>query len=230
MTNASDVQYITRSVKTVRGLEARTRSKLEKEGWEFVSQTQGTIRSELNFRRPKPKTPWKWIGIGGGVIAILLVVLIATGAISDSDDADSVAAPTSTSSQAAPTKTSAPSVDPEPAAPEPVVAPAPEISVDELLDRLNSAGMGGLTVGDRFHLTGELFMSDLWMTGASGDYFIMLKAQGGAQDLSVFVDEADAARWHDGTMVEMVVETVEATINGETTNGWLRATSVKVIL
>jgi len=28
---------------------------------------------------------------------------------------------------------------------------------------------------------------------------------------------------HDGTKVEMIVEMVEATINGETTDGWLRA-------
>ncbi|MCY7403411.1 MAG: hypothetical protein LH475_02040 [Cryobacterium sp.] len=60
------------------------------------------------------------------------------------------------------------------------------------------------------------------MTGASGDFFVMLKAQGGAQDLSVFVDESDAAGWQDRTKVEMIVEMVGATINGETTNGWLR--------
>ena len=50
----TSVKYETRSAKTVRGMEARTRAKLEKEGWEFVSQTQGTVRSELTFRRPKP--------------------------------------------------------------------------------------------------------------------------------------------------------------------------------
>lgn len=89
--------------------------------------------------------------------------------------------------------------------------------------------MGGIKNGDRFELTGELFMSELWMTGAAGEFTVMLKAQGGAQDLSVFVEESDAAGWRDGTKVQMVVESGEATINGETTEGWLRAVSVDTI-
>ncbi len=55
----TEVVFETRTAKTVRGLESKTRAKLEREGWEFVSQTQGTVRSELTFRRPKPKPPWK---------------------------------------------------------------------------------------------------------------------------------------------------------------------------
>ena len=231
MTNATDVKYQTRSVKTVRGLEARTRAKVENEGWEFVTQTQGTIRSELTFRRPTPKVPWKLIGIGGGVFAVLMVFLLVMGAISGEDDASVVASPSPASSQAAPTKepTEAITASPEPTEPAPGAAPATDITVDDLLDKLNSAQMGGLTVGDRFHLTGELFHPEYWTTGASGDYFVLLKAQGGAQDLTVFVNESDAAAWHEGTKVDMTVETVEATINGETTEGWLRATSVIVI-
>lgn len=57
----------------------------------------------------------------------------------------------------------------------------------------------------------------------------MLKAQGGAQDLSVFVDESYAAGWRDGTKVQMVVESGEATIDGETTEGWLGVVSVDTI-
>ncbi|QCO97282.1 hypothetical protein FCN77_05575 [Arthrobacter sp. 24S4-2] len=75
MTTATGVKYETRSVKTVRGMEARTRAKLENEGWEFVFQTQGTLRTELTFRRPKPEIPWKLIGIGGGLIALVIMAL-----------------------------------------------------------------------------------------------------------------------------------------------------------
>ncbi|GGE90993.1 hypothetical protein [Mycetocola zhadangensis] len=221
MTTAPDVQYETRSVKTVRGMETRTRAKIENEGWEFVSQTQGTVRSELNFRRQKPKTPWKLIGIGGGVVALLIAVLLIINAIGGggSGREGDESSPSPTPSQVAPSEASAPSAAPEPAA---VIT---DTSVDELLERLNSAEMGGVKVGDQFRLNGELFMSDLWMTGASGDFFVMLKAQDGAQDLPVFVDESDTAGWQDGTKVEMVVEMVEATIDGETTDGWLRAKS-----
>lgn len=103
-----------------------------------------------------------------------------------------------------------------------------DISVDELVDRLNSAGMGGIKLGDQFKLTGELVGSEYWGTGASGDYFVTLKTKVGS-DLMVFVDESDADQWKNGTAVEMVVEMVEVTINGETTDGWLKAQSVKTL-
>ncbi|MEE6274557.1 hypothetical protein V2J56_14500 [Georgenia sp. MJ206] len=48
--------------------------------------------------------------------------------------------------------------------------------------------------------------------GAAGEFTVYLGAKGGADDLPVFVDEADAAGWQDGTRVEMVLESVEATI------------------
>jgi hypothetical protein len=226
MTTATGVKYETRSVKTVRGLEARTRAKLKQEGWEFVSQEQGTVRSELTFRRPKPETPWKLIGTGGGLFALLIVGLLIISALGGGDGSSNGAEtiPSPTPSQIAPTEASTPSVEPAPAAP--VVT---AITVDELLDKLNSARMGGIKIGDRFRLTGELFMSDLWMTGAAGEFTVMLKAQGGSQDLSVFVDESEAAGWRDGTKVQMIVEMGEATIKGETTDGWLRALSVETI-
>lgn len=230
MTAETAVQYETRSVKTIRGLETRTRAKLEKEGWEFVSQTQGTVRSELNFRRPKPNIPWKLIGIGGGVVALLLILLLSINALGGGDNASDSAATSPSPSQIATTEASAPSAEPTPAEPTPAAAPlVTDITVDELLDALNSAAMGGIRVGDQFRLTGELFMSDLWYTGLTGDFTVMLKAQGGAQDLSVFVDESDAAGWQDGTQVEMIVEMVEATINGDTTDGWLEAQTVRTI-
>ena len=123
----------------------------------------------------------------------------------------------------APTEADAPSVEPTPA--DPMVT---DITVDELLNKLNSGEMGGIKVGDQFRLAGELFMSDLWMTGAgSGEYSVLLKAQDGAQDLPIFVKESDAVGWQDGTKIEMVVAMVEVTINGETTDGWLRVQSAK---
>ena len=237
MTTTTSVKYETRSVKTVRGIEARTRAKLEKEGWEFVSQTQGTLRSELSFRRPKPEIPLKLIGIGGGLLALLVVVLLIINALGGGDSSSKGAAtlPSATPSQGAPTAASTPSQAASTPASTPSVEPAPAapvvtaITVDELLDKLNSAQMGGIKVGDQFRLTGELFMKKYWMTGATGEFNVLLKAQGGAQDLSVFVNKSEAAGWRDGTKVQMIVEMGEATINGETTDGWLRAMSVDTI-
>lgn len=120
---------------------------------------------------------------------------------------------------ATPSATASASADPTT-----VVPDVKDITVDKLLDRLN---VGKSTVGDTYRLTGELFESHAWGTGASGEYSVMLKAKGGADDLMVFVNESDAADWHDGTKVEMVVENVKITLGGDTTDGWLRAKSVK---
>lgn len=114
-----------------------------------------------------------------------------------------------------------PSATPEPTAD----AAVDGTTVDELLDRLNSADMGGIQVGDRFRFTGELVMSELWMTGATGEYTVYFKAHGGAQDLFVLIDEAETVGWADGTVVDMVVENVEVEVGGETSDGWLRAVS-----
>lgn len=226
MTTATRMKYEIRSVKTVRGLEARTKAKLEQEGWEFVSQDQGTLRSELTFRRQKPEIPWKLIGIGGGLFALLIVGLLIISAVGGGDSSNDTAEalPSPTPSQIAPTEASTPSVEPVAAAP--VVT---AITVDDLLDKLNSGRMGGIKIGDQFRLTGELFMSKLWITGATKEYNVLLKAHGGADDLSVFVDKPETAGWRDGTKVQMIVEMGEATIKGETTDGWLRAVSVETI-
>ena len=234
-TTAETVKYETKTVQTVRGTEKLMISKWEKDGWELVAQNPGTLRTELVFRRPKPKTQWKLFAILGGVLVLLGVFIGIMAAITGNDEDMNAAPAASTSAEPAP-PSDEPSAEPEePTASAPAAEPAPDLSaavpitVDELLDKLNSAGMGGVQTGDLFRVTGELFMSDLWMTGATGDYFVMLKAQGGAQDLPVFADESEAAGWTDGTNVEMVLRSEEATIDGETSGGWLRAVSTTVL-
>lgn len=226
------VKYETRSVQTVRGTEKLMISKWEKDGWELVSQNPGKLRTELVFRRPKPPFQWKPLAIIGGVLVVLGTFIGIMAAVTGGDK-DDTPAPAPTEAVA---PRDEPSMEPEtPLATAPAEEPAPDLSaavpitVDELLDKLNSAGMGGIQTGDLFMVTGELFMSDLWMTGATGDYFVMLKAQGGAQDLTVFADESEAAGWTDGTKVEMVLRAEEATIDGETSGGWLRAVSTTVL-
>src|SRR4051794_41053781 len=98
-----------------------------------------------------------------------------------------------------------------------------DIRVDALLDKLNSANMGGIKLGDQFRMTAELFEEDAWGVGATGEYSVHLQAKGGNDDLLVFVDQSDAAGWHNGTKVEMVVRVEERTVDGETSGGWLKA-------
>jgi hypothetical protein len=224
-----DVQYEFKAVQALRGRESSAKAKWQDQGWEFVSENRGTLRTELNFRRVKPKTFGAYLlsfvaavrrlqpktqlvlVASGALILVAGIIGIVGGTQSGGDTANPSAAQT-TASTAPPA--------------EPAVT---DISVDELLDKLNSVGLRGIRVGDQFRVTAELFGSDYWGTGASGDFSVMLKAKEGADDLSVFVDESDADGWQDGTKVEMVVKMVEVTINGETTDGWLEAQSAKTI-
>lgn len=218
--------YETRTVKTVRGTEARTAKKWEEQGWEVVSQTTGKVTSELTIRRPKPKTRWGVIAaLGGLVVALILFALIMS--LINGGDKDTPAAipePTTVSS-------SEPSVEPS-AEPTPTPEPAniADTTVDELLDRLNSADLGGIQVGDQFRLTGELVGSEYWLTGATGDYAVALNAHGGADDLMILLaDKADADGWADGMRVQLVLENVEKTIDGETEDGWMQVRSATVV-
>jgi hypothetical protein len=121
-----------------------------------------------------------------------------------------------------PTPTEPAAAPAEPSTAPTLSANVTDTSVDELLDRLNSADMGGIQVGEQFRFTGELIASDLWYTGATGDYLVLFKAHDGADDLMVLLDESDATGWTDGMQIEMVVENVVISLNGDTSDGWLR--------
>jgi hypothetical protein len=50
-----NVQYDFKLVKALRGRESSAKAKWQRQGWELVSENRGTLRTELNFRRAKPK-------------------------------------------------------------------------------------------------------------------------------------------------------------------------------
>jgi hypothetical protein len=221
---ADDNVYEFKSVRVLRSRESTARAKWQDQGWELVSEHRATLRTELNFRREKPKTfgtyllsivatfrrlqPKRQLVLVA-TCALILVVAGVIGIVAGTQGgAPRPRAAQTTASTASPA--------------EPTVT---DIAVDELVDRVNS---GGIKVGDQFRVTGELVGSDYWTTGASGDFMVMLKTKVGA-DLEVFIDESDASAWQDGTKVEMVVKMVERTINGETMDGFWEAQSAKVI-
>lgn len=240
-----DVQYELKSVKVMRGTESRSIAKWEAQGWEMVSRDSATLHTTLNFRKVKSPLPMRQILIGGVAVAVLLGILGVTSALgSDDETRDAAVAratpsaapttaleatvrPTPSATQAAPTAT-----PPAAASGQLVEAPDGPLSsttVDALLDALNAPSTSGIKAGDRFRITGELMRPDLWFVGATGEYSVLLKAQGGTQDLPVFVDRSLTTGWGEGTQVEMLVKNVERTINGETTDGWLLVKSVKTL-
>src|SRR3954447_24836603 len=48
--------YEFKAVQALRGREGTAKAKWQNQGWEFVSEKRGTLRTELTFRRVKPKT------------------------------------------------------------------------------------------------------------------------------------------------------------------------------
>src|SRR3954465_10717607 len=50
------VRHEFKCVQALRGRENSAKAKWQNQGWELVSENRGTLRTELNFRRAKPKT------------------------------------------------------------------------------------------------------------------------------------------------------------------------------
>lgn len=222
------VKYEFASVHALRGRESSAKAKWQDQGWVFVSEDRGTLRTELNFRRAKPNAfgsyllslvaTFRRLQPKSRLVLIACTLILAagiTGIVAGTQRGTDTSNPTAAQTTASTAPPAGPAVT--------------DITVDELLDKLNSPNFGGIKVGDQFRVTAELSESDAWGTGASGRFNVMLKAKGGADDLSVFVDQSEAAGWQDGTKVELVVKMVEVTINGETTGGWLEAQSAKTI-
>jgi hypothetical protein len=82
----NEIKYEYKTVQTVRGTDGLVISKMQKKGWELVEQTQGKLRSTLDFRRPKKPLPWLLIGTAAAVLVILAIVIGVASALSDGDE------------------------------------------------------------------------------------------------------------------------------------------------
>ncbi|MCP8706981.1 DUF4839 domain-containing protein [Streptomyces sp. AC04842] len=106
---ADEIKYEYKTVQTVRGTDGLVISRMQKDGWEFVEQSQGTLRSTLTFRRPKKPIPWPLVGAGAAVLAIIAIVIGTAAALSDGgeqkDEAAKPSAAVSEEPSATPTST-----------------------------------------------------------------------------------------------------------------------------
>lgn len=87
---SGDIKYEYKSVQAVRGMENRSITKTQEEGgWELVDQTQGMLRTTLNFRRVKPETSWSktWKAFRGlapakqRALAVAVAVMVPIAAV-----------------------------------------------------------------------------------------------------------------------------------------------------
>ena len=110
---ADEIKYEYKTVRTVRGTDGLAISKMRKDGWELVGQAQGTLRSTLEFRRPKKPQPWLLIGAVAAVLVVLAVIAGVASALSgegekkDEPEKSTAAASGMPSTAPRPTSTSA---------------------------------------------------------------------------------------------------------------------------
>ncbi|TFV66368.1 UNVERIFIED_ORG: hypothetical protein E4P37_06630 [Bacillus sp. AZ43] len=126
-----------KTVQAVRGTEARTIAKWEADGWHLVDRDQGTFRTALTFRRPRPRMSRATAAAFAG-LAVVAVGGLTLGAIFG-DDEGTTAAPADATASSPPADVGTP------AAPEPTPT---ETTWDETRD-------GDLTFGEtaRFRST-----------------------------------------------------------------------------
>jgi len=134
---ADTVRYETKNVQAIRGTEKLMIAKWEKDGWELLAQNPGKLRTELTFRRPKPKVQWKLFAIIGGVLAVCAIIVLIGVNLSRDDTTDPESTPATESS-------SAPRDEPS-AAPDEPVATAP--AEDAPLTIENNADLAALLTG-----------------------------------------------------------------------------------
>ena len=91
---SDDVHYESKTVKAIRGMEARTVAKWAADGWELAGQVPGTISSDLSFRRVKRKLS-RAVVAAAASIAALVVVAMTIGVITERNDSTSAAPPRS---------------------------------------------------------------------------------------------------------------------------------------
>lgn len=73
---SDDLKFESKTVRAIRGTEARTITKWKQQGWEVVDQKPGKLQTEILLRKPRPKFPWARAAIIGGIVLVLIVFLI----------------------------------------------------------------------------------------------------------------------------------------------------------
>ncbi len=97
-----EAKFETKEVQVVKGFEGKTRTKWESQGWEFVQQEKGSIRTKLTFRRPKPKANGGLIAGLGALAVSLIGFSLFMGSIEGDNPETTPKSPTATASEIPP--------------------------------------------------------------------------------------------------------------------------------
>lgn len=108
----SGARYEYKSIWAIRGTEARTVAKWQQDGWELDGQDQGTLRTELTFRRVKPKVPSPAVLASGGVLLLFVILGIIAGILESGGSSKPAASSPPSAAQAADAPSKKPSTAP----------------------------------------------------------------------------------------------------------------------
>ncbi|MFD6311578.1 DUF4839 domain-containing protein [Streptomyces nigra] len=195
-----EIKYEYKTVQTVRGTDGLVISKMQKDGWEFVEQSQGTLRSTLNFRRPKKPVPWPLIGAGAAVLVILAIVIGTATALSGGDEKrDRTAKPAAASEKpsATPTPTAA-----EPAAVE-VITPENNSEFAALLKAADTCDDANANFATRYEGRTIAFNGSIVDMTPHGDYETRYDLLLGAGDKGPKTTVGPAFKYEDVNVVEL---------------------------
>lgn len=133
-----DIRYELKTMRTIRGTEARTTAKWQKDGWELLTQNQGRLQTQMTFRRPKAKMPVRLLAVLGGVVLLIIAFAATMSAIQGAGGSPE---PTTSPAQGP----SAPSEQPTT---EPIAEPSPsEPAVEKMLTVKNNKDLAALLEG-----------------------------------------------------------------------------------
>lgn len=125
---SGDVKYELKTVKSLRGMEARVAAKWENDGWQLVEQADAPmLRTSLTFRRAKKQVP-RWAWMAGAAVAVVCVGAIITGSVLEGSGSPT---PIASATDIAAAPSAAPSEAPPeaPAESPPAVTTVPDVEV-----------------------------------------------------------------------------------------------------
>lgn len=164
------VQYEHQSLKVIRGREANKIAEMQKQRWELVSQTQGTLRTEMTFRRVKKRSFELWMGavalLGVGVLFFAFSALVGDGNPEPKDPPPAAASTALDESLSeAPSESATPTEEPteeltEEPSEEPTESEVPAPPVDSVLTTDSSADLEALLVADDDYSLNLAFAKD----------------------------------------------------------------------
>lgn len=204
-----DIKYEYTSVHALRGREATTKAKLLSDGWEFVSQSQGTLRTELSFRRVKPKTmgdhlvdaaalfrqlnPKAQLAVAGSGALILIAGVTGIAVASQTGGSDSGPSAESAGAEVQPSPEAVEAASEEPA--EAAVEEAEPVAVEA--EQLTQSGAAR-------HLAKA--WEDRFVYGGTVHYFADLRAASQNEDGTYFLKIGATVKNEYGTEMEAMIE------------------------